>query len=327
MASIQQTASGWRAQLSVRGQRDSQVFPSKRDAQVWAARRETELRTLAAGRADLVHTVHQLLRRYAAEVSPGKRGERWERIRLEALERMLPDKKLAALTPADLTAWRDRRLGAVSRGTVLREISLLRAVLETGRRDWGWLTVNPMTDISKPAAPPHRTRTLSWREIRAVARRLGWSRGRIDTLSQSCALALFLSLRTGMRAGEICGARWEQLTGNVLHLPRTKNGESRDVPLSAKALRLIERARSIGTPTIVGVRSQTLDALFRRARQEAGLSGFTFHDARHTSATYYARILTPFELCRMFGWKDMKMALRYYNEKPGFIAAKLDARI
>ena len=325
MASIQQVASGWRVQISIKGQRDSQVFASKRDAQIWAARRETELRLVADGRADQVHTVHDLLRRYAREVSVGKRGERWEKIRLDALERMLLNKKLIDFTPADLTAWRDRRLGEVSRGTVLREMSLLQGALEVARRDWGWLKINPLKDISKPVAPQHRNRTITWREIRAVARQLGWRPAKVSSLSQSCALALFLSLRTGMRAGEICGARWEDIDGNILKLAMTKNGDRREVPLSAKALRLIGIARTIGTPTVVGVKKQTLDALFRRARTDAGLSGFTFHDARHTAATWMVQSgrVDALTLCKIMGWRNPKFALVYFNPKMSDIARRL----
>jgi len=326
LASIQQTAHGWRVQISVKGQRDSQVFPSKREAQVWAARRETEMRTVVAGRADLVHTIADLLDRYADEVSVGKRGHRWERIRLAALKRMLPTKKLAQLTQEDFERWRDRRLEQVSCGTVLREMNLLRNVCTVAIK-WKWLTVNPMTGMDRPKSPRHRERLLSWGEIRAVARQLGWSRGRVSTLSQSCALALFLSLRTGMRAGELCAARWEWLDGNVLQLPPevTKSGHYRDVPLSTKALRLIDRAREVGTPTIVGVQSNTLDALFRRARKRAGLEGFTYHDSRHTAATWMVKSgkVDPLTLCKIMGWRDPKFALVYFNPSMSDVARRL----
>ena len=328
MASIQQTARGFRVQISVKGQRDSQVFPSKREAQVWAARRETEMRTVAAGRADQVHTLHDLFDRYADEVSVGKRGERWEQIRLGALKRMIimPNKKLAAMTAGDLEAWRDDRLKQVSRGTVLREMNLLHNVFTVAIK-WKWIAAHPMDGLERPKKPRHRERVLSWREIKAMARQLGWRRGRISSLSQSCALALFLSLRTGMRAGELCAARWEWLDGNVLRLPPevTKAGYYRDVPLSAKTLRLIERARQIGTPTIVGVQSGTLDALFRRARKAAGLQGFTYHDSRHTATLWMVRggKVDPLTLAKIMGWKDLKFALVYFNPSMSDVARRL----
>jgi len=43
-----------------------------------------------------------------------------------------------------------------------------------------------------------------------------------------------------MRAGEIVGLRRQDITGRVAHLPETKNGDARNVPLSSEAVRLLE---------------------------------------------------------------------------------------
>jgi hypothetical protein len=111
--------------------------------------------------------------------------------------------------------------------------------------------------------------------------------------------------------------------GTHCHLPLTKNGSYRDVPLSPVAQRLIERMRGWDDALVFGLSSQTLDALFRRARDRAGLSGFTFHDARHTAATRMARQLHVLELCKVFGWRRMDQALTYFNESPQALAHKL----
>ena len=49
------------------------------------------------------------------------------------------------------------------------------------------------------------------------------------------------------------------------------------------------------------------------------MSGFTFHDTRHTAATWVGRQvgrpnrLSFPQFCKAFGWRDPKMALRYVN--------------
>lgn len=86
MASIQKTAKGYRAQIKILGQRDSRVFGTRREAVEWAARRESEIRTQLTTPLGEQHTLRQALRKYADEVSPKKRGERWEQIRLAAFE-------------------------------------------------------------------------------------------------------------------------------------------------------------------------------------------------------------------------------------------------
>lgn len=61
---------------------------------------------------------------------------------------------------------------------------------------------------------------------------------------------------------------------------------------------------------------------YAKARRSAGLSGFTFHDARHTAATRIGMSakLTLQQMCAMFGWKDPKMAMIYFNPKASDIA-------
>lgn len=62
----------------------------------------------------------------------------------------------------------------------------------------------------------------------------------------------------------------------------------------------------------------------QRARDRAGLIDVHFHDSRHWAATMMARKLPLVDLCRMFGWKDPKHALIYYNATASSIAALLD---
>lgn len=298
---------------------------TKLEAQTWAAARETELRAIADGRGGEVKTLGDLLERYAEEVSPKRRGERWERIRLRALAVQLPiRKRLVDVTPADVAAWRDRRLREVLPGTVLRDLGLLSACFEVARREWGWTRSNPVKEIGKPAHPAHRTRTISRAEIRAVVRRLGYRpRHPPAGLSAGVALAFLVALRTGMRAGELCGLTWARVCPDSAMLPMTKNGTAREVPLSAKARRLLERARGLDPELVFGVQVQSLDALFRRARERAGLEGFTFHDSRRTAATWMARKVDAMTLCRIFGWRDPRFALVYYAPAASDIARRL----
>src|SRR3546814_13683446 len=81
--------------LSIKGVRDSKTFPTKREAVDWANRRELELRDDRP--PGDTHSLRDALRKYAEEVSPHKRGERWEQIRLAAFEGyLLPLDKMMA---------------------------------------------------------------------------------------------------------------------------------------------------------------------------------------------------------------------------------------
>ena len=92
MASIQKTARGYRAQIKLTLHknsplhRESQLFSTKREAVLWTTQREIELKEQALADPRLEFTLRMALRRYANEISPTKKGERWERVRLSAFE-------------------------------------------------------------------------------------------------------------------------------------------------------------------------------------------------------------------------------------------------
>lgn len=329
MATAKKTAQGtWRVQIEVKNVRESGTFPTKREADAWAARRATEIRALATGQAGSVKTLRDALRRYADEVSPRKRGEVKEVIRLQAFERQaLPLRKLIAdVTTADLAAWRDARLAVNARGSVLRDMTLLGSVFEVARREWQWIQTNPMREVKRPANPDHREVVIHGWQVRRMLRALGYTRqGPVRTMAQAVAGAFLLALSTGMRAGEVAGLTWDRVRGDHVRLLETKNGSARDVPLSRAARRIVARMDGWDEVLVFGISSQVLDALFRRHRERAGLSGFTFHDARHTAATRLAmsRKVDVLELCRIMGWKNPRQAMAYFNPTASQIAARL----
>lgn len=341
MATPKKTAQGtWRVQLEINGQRDSGTFNTKREADEWNARRTLELKAEKAGGPGANKTLLDTLRRYADEVTPKKRGKAKELIRLMAFEdtekhKHLPLKKLVKdVTSDDIGKWRDARLKLNARGSVLRDLGLLSAVMTTARKEWKWIKVNPCADVTKPENPDHRERLITGPEIRRMLRQLGYRRDEVRSFSQAIAQAFLLALWTGMRAGEICGLTWSQVRKDYVVLlslrqaeeeggKTTKTAKARDVPLSPGAKRILARMKGWDTDLVFGLQSQTLDTLFRRARDRVGLKGFTFHDSRHTACTALARKIDVLDLCKMMGWVKTTQALTYYNPKASDIARRL----
>ena len=326
MATPYKTANGkWRVQIEIRGVRDSGTFATKREAQEWSARRSVEIRAMATGKAGTVKTLRDALTRYAETVSPTKRGNDKEQIRLAAFAQhpaMPIGKLMAEITTGDLIAWRDSRLAVNARGSVLRDMTLLGHVFEVARREWQWIAVNPMKEVSRPSEPDHRERIITGAEVRRMLRQLGYG-APVRSVSNAVAHCFLLALFTGMRAGELCAIEWGDVRPDFVRLHTSKTGDARDVPLTHGAARVIERMRGWDELTVFGLKSQSLDALFRKARDRAQLTGFTFHDARHTAATRLAQRLHVLDLCKMFGWRSTARALTYYNPKAGDIAARL----
>lgn len=288
-----------------RGVRKSATFDTKAEAQAWAARVE-----FAATHTPR-KTLHDALQRYLDTVSVHKKGRRWERTRIAAFKRQLPNRLLSAVTPDALAHWRDDRLKTVSTGTVRREMNLFGAVLETATVEWGWLEVNPFRKVKRPPDGKARDRVISDAEVAEFVAAC------TSPMQKRVAAAFLFALETGMRAGEIVGINSNHIFPKFVVLPDTKNGTDRKVPLSA-------RARDEIPPSGFGLNSYQLDIHFRKVRDRLG-KDYTFHATRHTAATRIgqSRKLTPYELCDMFGWKDLNMALRYISTQASDIADRL----
>lgn len=324
MASIQKIAQGWRAQIKKLGVRDSRLFATRREAVTWAAQRELEIVNRAKTPLPDQHTLRQALRRYADEVSPKHKGEHWEQVRLSAFEfyRLPLDLPLSQITAQHVADFRDSRGAKVGPASVRREMNLLSSVFESARLEWGWIDENPCGDVRRPPPSPHRERTITTREMRAMLRGMKYGPD-VRNLTQAVAVCFLAALSTGMRAGELCGLTWARVFDDHVHLPTTKNGKARNVPLSRRARRYIGLMRGFDDAMVFGITTRQLDALFRKHRHKLGLSGFTFHDSRHTAATMMAKRVDVLTLCKIMGWSDPKMAMVYYNPSVSDIAASL----
>lgn len=336
MATVRKRGQAWRAEIKLAGRRLSATRDSKGAAQAWAIQQEAEI--LAGKHGQIIpHSVAKALNKYVTEVSPTKRGARWEAVRLNKLaggsknaRGALPFRgvELPDVRPADIARWRDAAIaGGLAPASVRREMVLLRSVFERCRREWGWLASNPMTGVHYPAHGAARDRRVSDDEIGELLLACGWGDDEIAVrASQRVAIAILWALETGMRAGELVGLSWRDIDveQRSARLRATKNGSSRQVPLSKAALRLFDFLPR-GEGPVFGLTSATLDVLFRRARDRAELADLHFHDLRHEAITRLARKLDVLDLARMIGHKDLKSLQVYFNPTPAEIAVRLDS--
>lgn len=338
MASFRKTATGWRAEIYVKGTRDSATFDTKAAAQQWALKRETELRSITSGAGSKTHTVGDVLNAYRDKVSTTKRGERWERFRLDLIGkkeiegRPFAKIRLADLRPTHIAAWRDMRLREVTGSSVSREMSLLSHALDVAHKEWGWITSNPMKGVKRPADSPARDRLISPKEIESMTLALRFQEGLpVGLASQRIAVAFLFAIETAMRSGEILGltSRTVDLDNRVAYLPLTKNGAARNVPLSRRAVELLAMLPPVdeGKP-LFNLSDKSRDTIFRRARDKVFAKvpkedRLTFHDTRHEAITRLAKKLQPLDLARMTGHTDLNELLTYYNETAADIATRL----
>ena len=319
MASISRNGRNWRVQLYRHGQRESATFRTKSEAAQWALQREAEL----TGARLPDKTLDDALVRYARERAPKLAGARWAANKIRNLRAFpLAKKPLAAIKQKpDLTDWRDTRGEQVAPATVNRELNLMRSVFEAAI-DWGWLTLNPMARLKRPKNPPSRKRRISQAEIDAVCKGLGYVTGPPETLSQRVALAFLFAIETAMRGGEIVSLQWADVGELSVHLPKTKNGDARNVPLSRRAREILGlMPREDGG--VFGLTDPQKDALFRAGRARAKLDNLHFHDSRAEAIWRLSKRLDIFELARMVGHRDLKSLMIYYQTTADELAAKL----
>lgn len=321
MASIRKHGGRWRAEVSRSGTRRSKILPTKRAAQDWAARQEYELANPGIVASKTV--LGDVLDKYAREVSPVKRGHRWEVVRLEKLRRdPLAQVTMGVLGPVEIAEWRDRRLQEVSAASVRREMTLLSAVLTQARREWRLIGANPMTDVRKPAPPRPRDRLPSSDEMERLTVAAG------DDLTKATARAFHafrFACETAMRAGEIVGLTWDaiDLDRRTAHLPITKNGHPRTVPMTTRAVELLEMLPR--RDPVFGLSSPQLDALWRKIRDRALVKDLHFHDSRAAALTALSRKVDVMTLAKISGHRDLRILQNtYYRETAESIAARLD---
>lgn len=322
MASFQKTKRGWRVQIKKGGVRRSATRDTKKEAAAWAAKVEAELSCVSPV-DDNVRCV-SLFEKYETQICPQHKGERWERVRLRKLTRALGDYTVRELVDTDMLAvWKERRLREVKPGSVRREMVLLNQVFEVARKEWRLIHVNPLDGIRKPRSSPPRSRLISQHELEAMWTVLGYVDGGVVlTKQQQVGLALHIALETAMRASEVLAVR--PTTEKVIHIPDTKNGYGRDVPLSKKARELVQRIPAGGFT----VGAAELSVLFGKARRRCGFpngenGGFTFHDSRANALTSMSRKLDILALSRVVGHRDPRSLLVYYREKAEDVADRL----
>jgi len=302
---------------------ESQVFDTKARAQAWGFAREAELKNLSS--ATVKSTLQQVIDRYINEVSPALKSGPNITKRLKALSKMLPVlRQVSEITAADLSKFRDKRMAEVSVATVRKEMTILRSVFESARRDWSMIATNPIADVKRPPAPPNRKRLMSDSERDRLLLALGFD-GTVSMVQHQVAVAMLLGLETAMRAGEMLGLTWARvnLKAQYVSLEKTKNGDYRDVPLSTRAVELLALMQGMDKSTVFTVTLASLDALFRKARDRCEIDNLHFHDTRATALTNLSSKLDVMELARMVGHRDLKSLLVYYRKSATDLAQKL----
>ncbi|MHB8257716.1 MAG: site-specific integrase [Acidiferrobacterales bacterium] len=322
----------WQALIRRRGYpQQTRTFDKRSEAEVWAAGIEHEMNRGAfidRSQSDST-TLWGLLDQYEKEVTPSKRGKDREVSRIGVLKRQpLAQMLLPAITGKAMSRHKEERLKQVSPATFNRELNVLSHVFTVAQKEWHMHLPwgNPVALVRRPKVDDKRERRfLSGEEELLLAS------ADIDQGEPVGEIVRF-ALETALRRGEIAAMRWEHVDkkARVLLVPETKTGTPRRVPLSSRALTVLDGLVRRIDGRVFAVHPVSISRAFERAvgrareaylaecrtrrvkPDERPLSDLRFHDLRHEATSrLFEKGLNPMEVAAITGHKTLQMLKRY----------------
>jgi integrase len=271
------------------------------------------------------------LTRYNDRISVHKKGHSQERYRANSIRRHpLAKKVISEITSVDIAGYRDDRLATlfgvagktISPSTVRLELSLLSDLFTIAEIEWGACSGNPVLKVRKPKIPPGRQRRLERYEEKRIIRYC------TETGNDLVCAIICFALETCMRRGEILGLLWENvdMSARVAHLPDTKNGSKRDVPLSLAAMRILNKIGPQMSGPVFDCNVNRFKSAWRLIVSKTRIRDLHFHDLRHEaiSRLFELGTLDMMEIAAISGHKSLQMLKRYTHLRARMLVSKLD---
>lgn len=199
-------------------------------------------------------------------------------LKVDALLPTFGDRAAEEITKQELVRWltdqaeaRDWR--ASSRNRWQAALSLIFRVGIDNEK----IAKNPAAGIKRKTENNSRVRFLSDEEERAL----------LQQTDPRFHAHLLLSIHTGIRMSEQYSLGWAQVDMERRHLflPKTKNGDSRDVPLNGTALVALRGLRAEAQGELVFPHAESPRGWFPPAVERAGIKNYSWHCNRHTFAS------------------------------------------
>ncbi|MCC5869613.1 MAG: site-specific integrase [Gammaproteobacteria bacterium] len=285
---------------------------------------------------------------YGPWVKANRRDGKATLARLTAcFDRELGGKRLHEVSAWVVEKWRSNRLKAGKATTTCnRDVTALKSALQRAL-DWGLLDVNPLAKV-KPLKvdATGRVRFLSDAEeqrLRAALERRDHerreARERTNTWRAARSHPLFpslmgytdhlapmtlVALNTGLRRGELFNLEWRDVDVErrilTVRGEGAKSAQTRYVPLNKEARRVLRAWKGdagLVFPGQDGARLDNIKKAWANLMEAAGITGFRFHDLRHTFASKLVMGGVDLNTVReLLGHADLQMTLRYAHLAP-----------
>ena len=265
---------------------------------------------------------------YAAE-NISKSYARIEQLHRRWISPTIGDLSLQKISPFQLEKLKStmKHAGKAPR-TIRYALDVVRQAFNYAAQQGAFKGQNPASQVKRPRADNRRTRFLTHDEAEAL---LAECRSRSKALYEMS----FISLYTGMRAGEIFNLTWSDVDfdNDLINIRDPKNMTDRTAPMipevrrifSSKNAKAINHPGDLIFPSRNGDRRKCIGHAFTRAVDALGLNEgrtdrrdrVTFHTLRHTFASWLALDGTPILVIKsLLGHKSLAMTERYAHLSP-----------
>lgn len=196
---------------------------------------------------------------------------------------------LSQITSVDVDRWKTERMGAVSRGSVSKELRTLKALLEKAV-EWNEIEKNPAETVEPPKSL--NSEPTQWYTKAQLAKLYKRQHGQVWRLMANTGLR-----RTEARQLRVehCDFKAEVFRVLSSDQERTKSGRWREIPMSksakAAAKALIKKHGSTGY-VLPRMTAPSLSRCFAENVEALGLSG-SLHSLRHTYGAHLVMAGVP----------------------------------
>ncbi len=269
-----------------------------------------------------------LIKIYISDILPRKKPQtqKMQKIQLAFWSKHLGKKEINEIKPLDII--QTRSLLKVSDASKNIYVAALRHVFTIAVKEFGLADSNPLLKVSNLKNPRGRVRFLSDEE------RLEFLISCEESSNPYLYVVVLIAIATGARKSEILTLKWSQIDFDrkLIFLEDTKNGDLASLILSEKIAKLLFEAFKESRSELVfkGKKNQPIDIRypFEQARKRAKLENFTFHDLRHTCASYLAMNgATPIDIMEILRHSSMAMVKRYAHLSTAHKAGVLNSMV
>ena len=325
MASIYKRNGKWRVEIRKIGSKGIHKSFIVKDEAIRFAR-ETEVKIEQGLYQDLTlaktTNLKDVLAQYRDRVSINKKGYEQERYKINKIIRSdIADKTLSQLTPLVLFEYIEQQKKLYTASTVNKSITIVNLALNFAERFLGIsLNKNPLKFIKRLKESQFVGQVIELHEEALLLKHAEFSK------LYWLKTAIILGIDCGLRRGEILKLKAEDVNfkNNTAVLKDTKNGESREIGLSSRAIQELKKLPvSIDGKLFPCKRLDTFTFYFNQLKKWSGVKK-RFHDTRHTFASRSATSgWSITEIAAQGGWKQLQVLKRYTHIKAEYLAKKM----